>query len=144
MGKTDVERHISKTMHKSNAKSMKSQSTLNFQPVSSTISEKVAKLTYKWSSGTLLSTAVDCQHERRPLFTIDNGVEKMNPLTARIFDSDRGAVTTQFLDMCMSSSTAEGIFSKMQEALSKHEIPWDNCIGIGFDNTSSANVGCIY
>ena len=46
MGKTDVERHISKTMHKSNAKCMKSQSTLNFQPVSSTISEKVAKLTY--------------------------------------------------------------------------------------------------
>jgi hypothetical protein len=41
MGKTDVERHIGKAMHKSNAKSMKSQSTLNFQPVSSTISEKV-------------------------------------------------------------------------------------------------------
>ena len=44
MGKTDAERHIGKAMHKSNAKSMKSQSTLNFQPVSSTISEKVAKL----------------------------------------------------------------------------------------------------
>lgn len=44
MGKTDVERHISKAMHKSNAKSMKSQSTLNFQPVSSSVSEKVAKL----------------------------------------------------------------------------------------------------
>ena len=42
MGKTDVERHIGKEMHKSNAKSMKSQSTLHFQPVSSTISEKVA------------------------------------------------------------------------------------------------------
>ena len=41
MGKTDVERHIGKQMHKSNAKSMKSQSTLNFQPLSSTIFEKV-------------------------------------------------------------------------------------------------------
>ena len=46
MGKTDVERHISKTMHKSNAKSVKSQTTLNFQPVLCAISEKVAKLTY--------------------------------------------------------------------------------------------------
>lgn len=70
-----------------------------------------------------------------------SSVEKMNPLTIRIFDSDRGVVTTQFLDMCMSSSTAEGIFSKMQEALSKHEIPWDNCVRIGLDNTS-VNMGC--
>ena len=53
----------------------------------------------------------------------DIGVEKMNPLTVRIFDPDCGSVTTHFLDMCMSSSsTAEGIFSKMQEALSKHNI----------------------
>lgn len=72
----------------------------------------------------------------------DTGVEKMNPLTARIFDSGHGVVTTQFLDMCMSSSsTAEGIFSKMQEVLSKHDIPWDNCIGIGLDNTS-VSMGC--
>ena len=72
----------------------------------------------------------------------DTGVEKMNPLTARVFDTDHGVVTTQFLDMCMSSSsTAAGIFSKMQEALSKHEIAWDNCVGIGLDNTS-VNMGC--
>ena len=65
----------------------------------------------------------------------------MNPLTAHIFNSGHGVVTTQFLDMCMSSSsTAEGIFSKMQEVLSKH-IPWDNCIGIDLDNTS-VNMGC--
>ena len=37
-----VEQHIGKVMHKSNAKSMKSQSMLNFQPVSSTLSEKVS------------------------------------------------------------------------------------------------------
>ena len=42
----------------------------------------------------------------------DTGVEKMNALTIRIFDGNRGMVSTQFLDMCMSSSsTAEGIFT---------------------------------
>lgn len=40
-----------------------------------------------------------------------------------------------------SSSTAEGIFSKMQEALSKYDISWMNCIGISLDNTS-VNMGC--
>ena len=35
----------------------------------------------------------------------------MNPLTARSFDSDLSAITTQFL----MSSAAEGIFSKMQK-----------------------------
>lgn len=72
----------------------------------------------------------------------DSGVEKMNPLTVRIFDAVHGIVTTQFLDMCMSSSsTAEGIFSKMEEALLKYDVSWMNCIGIGLDNTS-VNMGC--
>ena len=71
----------------------------------------------------------------------DTGVEKMNPLTIRIFDN-RGVVSTQFLDICMSSSsTAEGIFTTMQDALSKHGIPWMNCVGFGLDNTS-VNMGC--
>ena len=72
----------------------------------------------------------------------DSGVEKMNPLTVRIFDDNRGVISTQFLDMCMSSSaTAEGIFAKMHEVLSKHCISWSNCVGIGLDNTS-VNMGC--
>lgn len=72
----------------------------------------------------------------------DTGIEKMNPLTIRTYDDSRGIVHTQFLDMCMSSNaTAEGIFSKMQEALDKHEIPWNNCVGISLDNTS-VNMGC--
>ena len=41
MGKCDVERHIKKPMHISNAKAMKSQSTLTFQPESSSVSGKV-------------------------------------------------------------------------------------------------------
>lgn len=72
----------------------------------------------------------------------DSGVEKMNPLTVRVFNTHSGMVHTQFLDMCMSSqSTAEGIFQKMQGALEKHEISWMNCVGIAVDNTS-VNVGC--
>ena len=72
----------------------------------------------------------------------DNGVEKMNPLTVRIINAESGMVHTHFLDMCMSSrSTAEGIFSKMQDALQKHQISWMNCVGIAVDNTS-VNMGC--
>ena len=71
----------------------------------------------------------------------DTGIEKMNPLTIRTYDDSRKIVHTQFLDMWMSSvATAEGIFSKMQEALDKHEIPWNNCVDISLDNTSD-NMG---
>ena len=72
----------------------------------------------------------------------DNGMEKMNPLTVRIFNVNSGVVSTQFLDICMSpTSTAEGIFSKMQDALLKRELSWANCVGIAVDNIS-VNVGC--
>ena len=72
----------------------------------------------------------------------DTGVEKMNPLTVRIFNTDSGMVHTQFLDMCMSSqSTAAGIFQKMQDAFQKHALSWMNCVGLAVDNTS-VNVGC--
>ena len=72
----------------------------------------------------------------------DSDVEKMSPLTVRIFDVNRGSVSTQFLDMCMSSSsTAQGIFAKMEEAMTAHNIPWTNCVGLSMDNTS-VNMGC--
>ena len=72
----------------------------------------------------------------------DSDVEKMNPLTVRLFDVNRGSVCTQFLDMCMSSSsTAEGIFAKMEEAMKSHNIPWTNCVGLSVDNTL-VNMGC--
>ena len=72
----------------------------------------------------------------------DNDLEKVNPLTVRVFDEEMGVVATHFFDMCSSSSsTAEAIFSKMKEALVKHDISWQNCVGIGLDNTS-VNMGC--
>ena len=72
----------------------------------------------------------------------DNDIEKMNPLTIRIFKIACGNVRTQFLDMWMSSSsTAQGIFKKMNDTFMAHDILWDNCVGLGLDNTS-VNMGC--
>ena len=69
-------------------------------------------------------------------------MQKMNPLTVRIFYVNRGQVATQFLDICMaSSSTAEGIFTKMNEVLETHSVTWDNCVGFRLENTS-VNMGC--
>ena len=88
------------------------------------------------------------EHIRRNPFSLavdgssNSDVEKMNPPTVRIFDVNRGSVCPQFLDMCMSSSpTAQGIFAKMEEAMTTHNIPWTNCVGLSVDNTS-VNMGC--
>ena len=74
----------------------------------------------------------------------DNGLSKMNPLTVRIFDINRGRVETRFLDMCTTrgtnAATAETIFSKMDEIIKSYNISWLNCVGVGVDNTS-VNIG---
>lgn len=71
----------------------------------------------------------------------DNGLQKMNPLTVRIFELDSGCIGTRFLDMCLSSSsTAEGIFDVLNTALESRGISWKNCVSLGVDNTS-VNVG---
>ena len=46
MGKGDVEWHISTPTHVSNPKATKSQSTLTFQPISTSIDVKVNQLYY--------------------------------------------------------------------------------------------------
>lgn len=70
----------------------------------------------------------------------DSGVQKMNPLTVRVFDLEQGLVCTRFLDMCLTSGsdagTAEKIFECMEDALVSRNIPWENCIGLSVDNTS--------
>ena len=42
-GKRDVERHVGKAMHKANAKGLKTQSVLNFHPLTSPVAEKVTR-----------------------------------------------------------------------------------------------------
>uniref|UniRef100_H3ARC8 HAT C-terminal dimerisation domain-containing protein n=1 Tax=Latimeria chalumnae TaxID=7897 RepID=H3ARC8_LATCH len=74
----------------------------------------------------------------------DTGLEKMNPLTVRIFDLQKHIVTTQLLDLCLTTgshaTTTEGMFSKIDEKMTLHEIPWQNCVGSSVDNTS-VNLG---
>ena len=71
-------------------------------------------------------------------------LEKMNPVTVRLFDHDQGCVSTRFLDMCLTSGTgsaiAASIFEAMDVALQSREIPWVNCVGLSVDNTS-VNMG---
>lgn len=71
----------------------------------------------------------------------DSGLQKMNPLTVRYFDINRNKVTSQLLDMCLtSSSTAEAIYSKIYDTLRDFGIDWGLCVAFGVDNTN-VNVG---
>ena len=74
----------------------------------------------------------------------DTGLEKLNPLTVRVFDMIWSQILTHLLDMCTTSGrecgTAVAIFSKIDFILNKYDIPWFNCVGFGVDNTS-VNVG---
>ena len=94
----------------------------------------------------------------------DSGVQKMNPITVKMFDASQGMIVTRFLDMCTTTGihqafyiakilyckndmnvgkaagTAETIFNKMDEVLQANEIPWSNCVGTCVDNTS-VNMG---
>ena len=71
----------------------------------------------------------------------DSGLQKMNPLTVRIYDADRVRVMTQLLDMCLTTgSAAEAICTKINEALVKFGVDWNKCVAFGVDN-SSVNIG---
>ena len=74
----------------------------------------------------------------------DTGLEKMNPVTIRIYDTNSGRIITQFLDMCTSaSSTAEAIYKVMdgkRSELLESTNPWSMCTSDGVDNTS-VNIG---
>ena len=74
----------------------------------------------------------------------DNGLQKMNPVTVRLFDEASGCIRTKFLDMCLTtgtgSATAEKIFEALDGALQSRGIAWTNCVGLSVDNTS-VNMG---
>ena len=72
----------------------------------------------------------------------DTGIEKMNPICVKIFDINRlKTVTTRFVDMCLTSgangSTAEGIFTAIDEVFTKNQIPWENCVSLTVGNTNT-------
>ena len=74
----------------------------------------------------------------------DLDLEKMNPVTIRLYDVTYNKIVTRFLDMCTSSSgIAEGIYSvvdsKLKELL-QCSNPWSLCTSVGVDNTS-VNIG---
>lgn len=74
----------------------------------------------------------------------DTGLEKMNPLTVRIFNVENNSVETQLLDMCVSkgtsAATAAAIFDQIDQKITSLDIPWTNCVAFGVDNTS-VNLG---
>ena len=71
----------------------------------------------------------------------DSGLQKMNPLTVRFFDVNRGRVITQLLAMCLTSaSTAESIYTKISDTMTKFDVRWENCVAFSVDNTS-VNLG---
>lgn len=74
----------------------------------------------------------------------DTGLEKMNPISVRVYDVERSKVVTKFLHMCPSTDgRAETLFSnidcKLSELLNLSN-PWVMCTALGVDNTS-VNIG---
>ena len=63
----------------------------------------------------------------------DTGLEKMNSLTVRLYDSSKSRVDTGFLDMWCTSGqnlgTAATVFQKIDDVMIKFQLPWKNCVG---------------
>ena len=74
----------------------------------------------------------------------DTDLEKMNPLTVRLYDVNTSRVVTNFIGMCCTAGPTGGqaasIFNKIDEVLKTHKVPWGNCVGFSVDNTST-NLG---
>ena len=74
----------------------------------------------------------------------DSDLEKMNPITVRIYDCKCNMIVNRFLNMCTTTSaTAEGIYTAMNTTLQNLlscPNPWSLCTAVGVDNTS-VNIG---
>ena len=74
----------------------------------------------------------------------DNGIQKMFPITVRIFDETFSRIMTKFFDMNLlegrDASTADVMFESVDNVLATNDIQWDHWIAIGLDNTNG-NIG---
>ena len=76
----------------------------------------------------------------------DTGLEKMNPVTIRIFDINRSKqVESHFYDMSTTSGEdcgkAAAIFDVLDEKFQNDSMPWHNAVSLSVDNTN-AMIGC--
>ncbi len=72
----------------------------------------------------------------------DTDVEKMNPMTVRIFDiNGPKTVSTRFYNMCVKSgrdaSKAETLFKVVQTKMEEDHIAWSQAVSLSVDNTNS-------
>lgn len=72
----------------------------------------------------------------------DTGVQKMNPVSIRLFDINRSKVVTDhFFNMCVTEGEdcckAFKIFEAIEECFQEDGMPWSNCVSLSVDNTNS-------
>ena len=74
----------------------------------------------------------------------DTGIEKMFPITVRIFYINFNRIMTKFFDMNLltgrRASTAEEMLNSVDEQLTNNDISWEYCTALGVDNTNT-NIG---
>ena len=74
----------------------------------------------------------------------DKGIEKMFPITVRIYGINFNRIMTIFFDintlMGHDASTAESLFNSVYTQLENNDISWDYCTSIGVDNMN-VNIG---
>ena len=66
-----------------------------------------------------------------------NDIKKLNPVSIRLFDDNKGKASVQLLDMgAYKESTAEALFNNINSILSENRVDWKNCVVAGLDNTA--------
>ena len=72
----------------------------------------------------------------------DAGLEKMFPISICIFDVNFNRIMTKFFDMNMlqgrDASTAEHMFTSIENQLQTNNLSWDMVMEIGLDNTNAS------
>ena len=71
----------------------------------------------------------------------DAELEKMFPISARIFDVNYNQIMTKFFDMNMlegrDARTAKFMFSSIDRQLTSNDLSWDKVSALGLDNTNA-------